>query len=154
MVGGSMTLEIYEVLIIFSYLAIAVMTAFVVARQFKREKDGESEFDAFFFLRASFGTSLIILAGFVVLACALFWQRQSLAVGFTSLIGIPGLFMVAAFMQVHFYRRYNLLDNFLLRFERLTPAQRAAVLENLPPEELVKIPGDYRIISWEDNLRR
>jgi amino acid transporter len=149
-----MTLEIYEVMIVFSYLVVAVLTAFVVARQFRREKDAEQEFDAFFFLRASFATSLVILAGFIVLACALFWERQSLAVGFTSLIGIPGLFMVAAFMQVHFYRRYNLLDNFLLRFEQLTPAQRAAVLENLPPEELVKIPGDYRIISWEDNLRR
>ena len=146
-------LNLYDVIFIAGYgLALAVILSLIV-RKARPYKDLEPEFDGTYFLRRALGCAALGQAGLVVLLCALFWSRQNLAVGFTTLLGLPGFFVASAAMQWGFYQRYNRIGNIIRRLENSGPAERQAMLESLPGKIYMQLPGDYRIISWEENKR-
>jgi hypothetical protein len=146
-------LEWQDGLYISSYVMFLTLVAGGLVWKVRRDKDLLAEFDSIFFLRKAMGWATLGTAGFIILFCALFWQRQSLAVGFTTLLGIPGWIFIAAGMQWGFYRRYNRIGNIIRRLEKLGPAQRQSILEKLPIKIFMQLPGDYRIVSWEENRR-
>jgi hypothetical protein len=146
-------LNLYDVIFIVGYGLALVVALSLIVRKARPYKDLEPEFDGSYFLRWSLGWAAVGQAGLVVLLCALFWNRQSLAVGFTTLLGLPGFFVASAAMQWGFYRRYNRIENIIRRLENSGPAARQALLEGLPERILMQLPGDYRIISWEENKR-
>lgn len=146
-------LELHEALIILGYLIGVGILLTLMVKYARRDKDLDLEFDGFYFLRLSVGGATLAQAGFVVLACALFWTRQNLAVGTTALIGLPGWFIMAATTQWGFFRRYNRLSSLIRRLEQLGPGERALFLESLPPEVFMKLPGDYRIVTWQEYTR-
>lgn len=146
-------LNLNDVIFIAGYgLALAVVVHLIVQKA-RPYKDLEPEFDGSYFLRWSLGCAALGQAGLVVLLCVLFWSRQSLAIGFTTLLGLPGFFAASAAMQWGFYRRYNQIGNIIRRLENSGPAERQTMLESLPGKIFMQIPGDYRIISWEENRR-
>ncbi len=147
-------IELYEVFILIGYYVGVAGIVWLIGRKVGRAKDLEKEFDGLYFLRWAFGTAALAQLGLVVIVCALFWKRQALAVGITTLIGMPGLAVVVIVLQIVFFRRYNSLRNLLRRLERLGPADRAVLLESLPPETYAQVPGDYRIVSWEEEPKR
>jgi hypothetical protein len=146
-------LNLYDLLYIAGYGLALILVLSVIGRKVRRDKDLAPEFDGTYFLRWSLGSAALGQTGFVVLLCALFWSRQSLAVGFTTLLGLPGFFIASAAIQWGFYRRYNRLENIIRRLENSGPAERQAMLESLPQKIFMQLPGDYRIISWEENKR-
>ncbi|HEX2915667.1 MAG TPA: hypothetical protein VH186_33205 [Chloroflexia bacterium] len=146
-------LKWYEALILLGYLAFTALIAWQLVQRVARSKDLEYSFDGPYFLRWSVGSAVMSQLGFVSLVCALFWTRQSLAVGITTLIGLPGWFAVCAGMQWGFFRRYSKLSNLIKRIEKMSPLERSELLESLPPEVFLQLPGDYRIVSWEEHRR-
>ena len=151
-------LQWYELLIVLGYEVLIIGLALWLVRIVRRDKDLEPQFDGLYFLtRWSLPYGVLSQVGLVGLLCILFWTRPALsavAVGITTLIGIPGIVVVGGLVQSRFFRRYNRLTNLLRRLEQFGPSQRAALLESLPPEILRQIPGDYRIISWEQDKKR
>ncbi len=144
---------LFDGLIILGYIAALGLSLTLIVRLVRRDKDLEPEFDGFYFLRWSFGCAILGQTGLIVLLCIIFWNRQALAVGFTALLGFPGWFVASGGMQQGFFRRYNRIVNIIRRLELLGPAERIALLESLPPKILAQLPGDYRIVSWEENKR-
>ncbi len=144
----------YEIGILLGYEVLAVALARRLVRFARPDKDLERYFDGVYFLwQWSIRFGLLAQFSLLVLVCGMFWTRQSLAVGTTTLLVIPGTVIIGSVMQNGFYRRYNRLVSLIRRLEALGPAERAALLETLPPEVFLQLPGDYRIVSWQEDRR-
>ncbi len=142
--------ELSDGLFILGYeLGLALVFRLIV-QLVRRDKDLEREFEGYYFLRWAVGGATLGQIGLVIMLCSLFWTRQALAVGFTALLGFPGWILAVGIIQRGFYRRYNRISNVIPRLERLGPAERIALLESLPPKVFSQLPGDYRVVSWEE----
>ncbi len=139
-----------DILIVLAYETGMILFLAGLTQRIGRRRDLYREFDGFYFLKWSLGLAALTQIGFVTLVSVLFHDKHALAVSLTALVGIPGWLVIGGWMQWNFFRRYKRLSNLIRRLERMTDAERAIQLENLPPEIFSQLPGDYRFVSRSD----
>jgi hypothetical protein len=139
-----------EILIVLAYEAGMILFLAGLTQRIGRRHDLDRDFDGFYFLKWSAGLAALTQVGFVLLVSVLFHDKHSLAVSLTALVGIPGWLLIGGWLQWSFFQRYKRLSNLIRRLERMTDAERAIQLENLPPEIFSQLPGDYRFVSRSD----
>ena len=143
-----------QVLIVFGYEVGALILIYGLIERVGSQKMVEVQFDWRYFLKLSVILAASIQIGFVILVSFLFHNQESVAVGLTALVGIPGFFLMLMGTQSGFFRRYKRLPNLIQRLEKMNSIEREKTLSELPPKIFSQLPGDYRFVSPSTNSNR